>query len=67
MNDSEKNREQLLLELAEMRDRIAKLERSKNKDLYQTLAESSSDIVYILDKDGSADLCQSQRGGAHRH
>ena len=64
MNDSEKNREQLLLELAEMRDRVAKLETSKNPDRYRTLAESTSDIVYILDKDGV--LLYANRSAAER-
>ncbi|MGA2796945.1 MAG: PAS domain S-box protein [Thermoguttaceae bacterium] len=64
MNDSEKNREQLILEVTEMRDRVAKLETSKNLDHYRTLAESTSDIVYILDKDGS--LLYANRSAAER-
>jgi PAS domain S-box-containing protein len=51
MNDSEKSREPLLLELAELRNRLADPEASKNHDRYRTLAESTTDIVYVLDID----------------
>ncbi|MGA2063056.1 MAG: PAS domain S-box protein, partial [Thermoguttaceae bacterium] len=53
MDDSEKIREQLLIELADLREEVTKLKASKSEERYKILAESSTDIIYILDKEGA--------------
>ena len=53
MNDPEKTREQLLTELADLRERAAKLKVSTTEERYRKLAESTTDIIYILDKDAT--------------
>ena len=53
MNDSEKIREQLLMELADLREQVARLKVSTTEERYRKLAESTTDIIYILDKEGA--------------
>jgi len=64
MNDGAKNKEQLLQEVKELRERVACLEASLaeqtrveealrgSERLYRTLAESSQDLIFMIDRDG---------------
>ncbi len=47
-----KSRQQLMDELAELRQRIAGLESSESERKYRDLVENIKDVVYTVDKDG---------------
>jgi PAS domain S-box-containing protein len=62
MEDHDKSKQQLVAELAEMRERIAALEQSER--LYRTLAESTTDFIYLVDRTGN--LLYASRSAARR-